>query len=283
MVLAIGGNAAMILIYCRVKELRDINNTAITFLSSSDFIRGSIIMTTKVHSQLHFVRQLGGFWCTLTAIICGFTFVFSPMTLALIGVVRYCKVVPRTANNFDLSWRKFYAMILTVFLVALFFALLPDLRITGQYTYSPSHGVCFAVWHPENEIFRSIFYILVIGLAFPVLTICYILLFRALRTHNKNITEYSTHGSQVKKSANPEHSDDGSQVKRSEDQNADCYVIENPHPFVGDKRDNETNIDDLKSDAQQSDGTVQWKSRTPCIMKLSFSTPTNIFHKSKVS
>ena len=216
-------------------------------------------MTTKVHNQLHFVQHLGEPACTFTAIVCGFTFVYSPMTLALIGVVRYCKVVPRTAKNFDLSERRFYGMAVAVFTLATIFAFLPVLKITGRYTYSPSHGVCFAEWHPDNEVFRSIFYILVIGLAFPVLTICYFLLFRALRKHNKNITEgvgmQSCHG----------RTTDGKEDK------VDCLVIENTDVKINDKEHTQAG----KTESNQTEKKISW------IKRLSTMKPPQLYIGSK--
>merc|ERR1712013_188019 len=111
------------------------------------------------------------------------------MILALIGVVRYCKVVPWTERSLKFSEKQFYSSVAVVFLVAVVFASLPIfVPMAGQYRYSPSRGVCFTDWRQENEIFRTLFYVLVIGMAFPVLSVCYVMLFKSLREHNKRIS-----------------------------------------------------------------------------------------------
>ena len=156
-------------------------------------------------------------------------------------------------------------MIIIVFLIASLFSLLPVLHITGKYTYSPSHGVCFAEWHPVNEVFRSIFYSIVIGLAFPVLIICYFLLYRALRRSNKNITE--------------NHKED-TQVGCTGEQG----VIENPHPCEDQGRyegivSNDTNHaskDDSCEKVRNKKEKPSWKK------KISFPTPLDIQNKIKV-
>ena len=190
---AVVGNLLVVLIYARCKSLRDVNNTAITVLSLSDLTRACVVITLKIHNQVTFVTSLAEPLCTLTAFVCGFTFVCSPMLLALIGVVRYCVVVPpniRTCamaglRDFRFGHGKFYLAVSGVSGIAVFFAVLPAMGVTGEYAYSPAHGVCFSDWREVNEIFRTLFYLLVIGLAFPVLITFYSMLFLALRRHSK--------------------------------------------------------------------------------------------------
>ena len=72
---------------CRAfyRELRDVNNIAITVLSVTDLLRSCIVMPTKIHNQLNMVNTMGGFPCGLTAVTSSFSFVFCPLMLAFIG------------------------------------------------------------------------------------------------------------------------------------------------------------------------------------------------------
>lgn len=189
---AIFGNMIIITIFVKFRELRNINNAAITVLSCSDLSRGVIVMTTKVYNQLRFVKselrpELEEPVCTITAVVCGFTFVFSPMVLAFIALLRYMIISPKNIGREIMSKTKFLFAIAFMFLVAITFATFPLMGIKGmgRYRYSQSHGVCFADWCDNNRTFRTIFYVVVIGIALPVLTIFYLTLFIAFRRHNK--------------------------------------------------------------------------------------------------
>merc|ERR1719450_522134 len=102
-------------------------------------------MTTKIHNQLKRVNTLHFFMCHLTALICAFSFVFSPLVLALISFIRYCKIVPPKRKCCYLTDRLFYIISTALFFVAILFSILPYLGV-GMYGYSYSHGVCFADW-----------------------------------------------------------------------------------------------------------------------------------------
>lgn len=182
--ITIPGNFLLLLIFYKYKNLRDQNNTAITMLSLTDFLRGCIVMTSKIHNQLGRVEELNRAVCHITAIVCAFSFVFCPLILALISFVRYCKIVPRGDKCWQFNNRIFHSLSCVLLLTAVLFSILPFIGV-GNYAYSASHGVCFADWREVNKVYRTIFYVLVIGIAFPVLTISYTMLYMALRKHNK--------------------------------------------------------------------------------------------------
>ena len=189
---AIFGNMIIITIFLKFRELRNLNNAAITVLALSDFSRGVIVMTTKIYNQIRFVgwakpqRPLFGEpLCTLTAIVCGFTFVFSPMILALIAVIRYLILLPQNVGRNKMTVRKLIISVGVLFSIAVLFATLPLMnKKIGTYSYSQSHGVCFTDWCYGNQDFRTVFYIVVMGIAWPILTVCYAALYIALRKYN---------------------------------------------------------------------------------------------------
>ena len=188
---AIFGNMIIITIFLKFRELQNLNNAAITVLALSDFSRGVIVMTTKIYNQIRYAGvviitgwpKLGEPLCTLTAIVCGFTFVFSPMILALIAVIRYLILLPQNVRRNKMTVRKLIISVGVLFSIALLFATLPLMNI-GTYQYSQSHGVCFTNWCNYNSTFRTIFYILVMGISWPILTVCYAALYIALRKYN---------------------------------------------------------------------------------------------------
>ena len=190
--IAVFGNFLIIIMFIRFKELRSLNNAAITILSLSDFSRGCIVMTAKLYNQIRFADSatnpvLDEPICTITAFICGFTFVFSPMILALIAVIRYYVIVPWNFGKRLLTKTRFTVVVLVLFSAAAIFATLPIMGI-GKFRYSQSHGVCFTDWCDDNRTFRTVFYIINIGVVFPILTCCYAMLFFALHKHNKDLS-----------------------------------------------------------------------------------------------
>ena len=128
----ISGNLILILLYLKFPKLRDLNNTAITMLSFTDFLRGCVVMTIKIYTQWNHVHYLDGFTCHLTALISAFSFVFSPLMLALISFVRYCKIVPHSCKKWNLTPTSFYIISSVLFTVAALFSIPPYISV-GDY------------------------------------------------------------------------------------------------------------------------------------------------------
>ncbi|XP_057292509.1 melanopsin-like [Hydractinia symbiolongicarpus] len=198
--IVIFGNLSIIVIYVKFKKVRDMNNTAVTLLSFGDFLRGTIVMPTKIFNQLTLANSLAEPLCQLTALTSAFSFVFNPMVLAMIAIIRYCKISPNVSRTFLITERRFNIACFIIFMISIAFACLPTWGV-GIYDYSIYHGVCFTDWSPENRVFRTIFYSIVVGLAFPILTTCYTLLFVELRRHKNNVlSSYNVNGSQSENS-----------------------------------------------------------------------------------
>ena len=203
------GNLLIVIIFLKHKKLRNLNNAAITLLAISDFVRGSFVVNTKIYNQLRFASKttrplLGKPICALTALASGFTLVFSPMLLALIAMIRYFIIVPSEVGREKFTKTKFKVTVLVMFSVATGFAVLPYMKV-GKYRYTQSHGVCFTDWCDDNRTYRMIFYIIVIGVSFPILTVCYVTVFIALHKYCKEMSrsfKKTTH-KDIKSSNNP--------------------------------------------------------------------------------
>lgn len=179
---AIFANFVILVIYYKNKDVRNMNNVIVTFLSMCDLIRGVVIMLIKTYNHYTLAVNLIEPLCTITAVTSAFTFVFNPLLLALIAVVRYLKIVPWNIPLLSLTFKKIYICLFSLAIIALVFAILPFFGV-GVYAYSNSHGVCFTNWENENREFRIVFYSVVVGVAFPVLTLCYTKLYFVLRQH----------------------------------------------------------------------------------------------------
>ena len=190
---AIPANCIIIVIYVRFKRLRDMNNTAITMLAITDFLRSCVLMPIKIQSQARFTSTLIEPFCAITALISAISFVFSPMVLALIAVIRCWTILPKFRQCGELTRRKFYIISVVMLTVAILFSILPYLDCNiGIYGYSEAHGVCFTNWQLKNKIYRTIFYTLVMKISLPVLLISYTLLFVSLHRRNKRFaTRYA--------------------------------------------------------------------------------------------
>ncbi|XP_066924431.1 D(2) dopamine receptor A-like [Clytia hemisphaerica] len=183
-IVVIFGNGAVILVFVFDKTIRTINNKAVTLLAMTDFLRGTLVMLPKVVTHLTVSYSLPEPICGITAVFSAFTFFFHPMVLAMIACIRYFVIVPWSRRAKYMTVTRLRIIFGIVFSSAVVFSILPYLGV-GEYKFSPYHGVCFANWEPVNRVFRSIFYVFVIGVAFPVLTFSYTKLFLMLRKHNK--------------------------------------------------------------------------------------------------
>lgn len=189
--IAIFGNLTIVILFIRFKDLRNMNNAAITVLSCSDFFRGCIIMPLKLYNQSRFAGSTSNPHidepiCSITAFLCGFTFVFSPMMLAFIAVIRYYIIKPGRYGKNVFSNLSFVGIISVVFTIAVLFSSLPMMGV-GHFRYSQSHGVCFVDWCDDNRVFRIVFYVINIFVVFPILCSCYGALFFALKRHSNHM------------------------------------------------------------------------------------------------
>lgn len=184
--LAVIGNTFIVLVFTLNKKVRNINNRVVILLAISDLMRASVVMITKTVDHYTRNKVLPEPWCGITACTSAFTFFFNPMILAMIAIVRYFIIVPWSTRAIFLTKKKIKRSLLFIFVVSVVFTLLPYFGV-GRYEYSIYHGVCFANWAPYNIVYRSIFYIVVVGIAFPVLTWCYARLFLLLKRHNDNM------------------------------------------------------------------------------------------------
>lgn len=181
---AVIGNLVIIAIYVGYKEVRSMNNLVVTISSVTDLLRAIVVMTIKSYNHLALEHDLIEPLCTITALTSAFTFVISPLLLALIAFIRYSVIVPSISQRFRLTHKRLYIMIAAIIATSSLFAMLPIFG-AGYYVYSIHHGVCFAPWMPANLAFRTIFYILVVGVSLPILTVCYVKLYFLLRKHKE--------------------------------------------------------------------------------------------------
>lgn len=185
-ILAVIGNSIIILVFALNKRVRTVNNRVVTLLAISDLLRGTVVMITKTIDHFVLYKSLSEPWCGITACTSAFTFFFNPMILAMIAIVRYFVIVPWSRRAKFLTRNRLNSILMFLFVISVLFALLPYFGV-GKYEYSISHGVCFANWAPYNREYRTIFYIVVVGIAFPVLTVCYTRLFVLLKKHNDHM------------------------------------------------------------------------------------------------
>ena len=176
------GNMVIIYVFTRNRSLQTINNIFILQLSIGDLLKALIILPTKAVTQSGRRQLTSNAFCQLTGCLSAVAFSHSAILFAAIAVVRYYKIVEPSsfAKNFSRSRVGTYSVVLLS--IVLLFSLLPIIGI-GKYEYSVHHGVCFADWSTSNAIFRIIFYMITMGMSYPVMIICYVMIFAKLRTH----------------------------------------------------------------------------------------------------
>ena len=70
------------------------NNLVVATSSMTDLLRATVVMTIKTYNQLTLKHEVIEPLCTITAVMSAFTFVVSPLLLALITFIRYNVIVP---------------------------------------------------------------------------------------------------------------------------------------------------------------------------------------------
>ena len=179
-------NAVVIYTYFKVKSLHTINNIFLCQLAFVDMTKASLILPFKVYFQFKASQLSNRYICQLTAFISSFTYLHSSALLAMIAVVRYFKLLRPFNFGHVFSKRNVAICSVLLILVSGVVSLLPVIGL-GRYQFSTYHGICFADWSSINSLYRIFFYLLTIGLNYPVLIISYGKIFLALRKHGRSI------------------------------------------------------------------------------------------------
>ena len=180
------GNALIIIAFLKTKHLQTVNNVFLFQLAIVDFTKAVFILTVKTYTQLSGEHYITGFYCPFSGFISCVTFIHSALLLAAIAVVRYIKIVKSRTFEKLFSQRRMVYYCSSLSFATTFLALLPIVGV-GRYAYSHPHGVCFTNWDSENMVFRTLFYVYVMGICYPILVFCYSFIFFSLRRHKTRI------------------------------------------------------------------------------------------------
>ena len=216
LVAAIGtcANLAVIGIFIKFKSVRNVNSTCACLLSAGDLLRSSIIMLTKTYTLVS-NTELHGIYCLFTGFISSFTFVYSPMLLAVIALCRYLAISKYAQLDYIMSKKFVWRVCSLIFIVSVLFSSLP-LWGVGNYEYSKHHGVCFTDWKPDNRVFRSLFYTISVGFTFPFLIFCYVQIFRTIHHHEK---EFAKSGRRYRRKDSGDDAEIGAKKRQSSGKN----------------------------------------------------------------
>ena len=182
------GNILIIIAFIKTKSLQTVNNVFLFQVAIVDFTKAVFILSVKAYTELADEHYVASYYCPFSGFISCITFVHSAMLLAAIAVVRYVKIV-KTRSFETMFTRKrmvYYCVGLAASTTIL--AILPLVGV-GEYAYSDYHGVCFTNWESKNAVFRSLFYVYIMGLCFPVIIFCYAYIFLSLRKHKQRILD----------------------------------------------------------------------------------------------
>ena len=180
------GNILIIVAFLKTKHLQTVNNIFLFQLAIVDFTKAVFILTVKTYTQLSENHYINGFYCPFSGFLSCVTFIHSALLLAAIAVVRYVKIVKPKAFETFFSQRRMICYCSGLAFATTLLALLPIFGV-GRYAYSHPHGVCFTNWDDENMTFRTLFYVYVMGICYPVLVFCYSFIFFTLRKHKVRI------------------------------------------------------------------------------------------------
>ena len=180
------GNILIIVAFLKTKHLQTVNNIFLFQLAIVDFTKAVFLLTVKTYTQLSEEHYINGFYCPFSGFLACVTFIHSALLLAAIAVVRYIKIVKPKAFETFFAQRRMICYCSGLAFATTLLALLPIFGV-GRYAYSHPHGVCFTNWDDENMTFRTLFYVYVMGVCYPVLVFCYSFIFFTLRKHKVRI------------------------------------------------------------------------------------------------
>ena len=209
-------NAVIIYAYFKMKSLHTINNNLLCQLAFVDLAKASLILPVKCYFQLKASQLVNEYICQLTAFISSFTYLHSSILLAVIAVVRYYKMLKpfKFEHVFSIRSISIYSALLIILNVTI--SLLPILGL-GKYEFSIYHGICFADWSSKNTLYRTLFYVLTIGLNYPVIIFSYGRIYYALKSYRKSVkarANESVRGERTEEKEGPNEAED-IEMKRS--------------------------------------------------------------------
>ncbi|XP_067876448.1 melanopsin-A [Heterodontus francisci] len=208
-ILAVGitgmlGNFLVIYAFCRSKSLRSPSNTFIINLAISDFLMSVTQAPIFFAASLHKRWIFGEKGCELYA-FCGALFgITSMITLVAIAADRYFVITRPLASIGILSKKRAVLILLGVWLYSLTWSLPP---FFGWSAYVPEGLMTSCTWDyttftPSVRAYTMLLFCFVFFIPLGIIIYCYIFIFRAILSTNRDIEKIGGNASRVSRNQN---------------------------------------------------------------------------------
>lgn len=197
-ILATIGNIILCLAIYRCRALRKIQNYYIVALALSDLILTVLCVPMGLAVVILGRWPFGDTLCQIQGILTYYFACFSVLTLTLIAINRYVKMI-RSLNIYQKAYTRNYVL-LSIAACAIFSGVFVIPFVSQRFCFHPGKLACF-VCKSRNKREQALIlgpYSVLIAMTYPVITFCYYKVFRKVRAHFTQITASSLHEDNAK-------------------------------------------------------------------------------------
>ena len=191
---AIAGNSLVFVAVYRNLQLRKVSNVYVVCLSFTDFFMGVLVFPIVDATLITGTFPGGQSLCWFQGIISFFLGISSVLTMAMIAVQRYYKVVKPSEQGSIFSTRFLVSSIVLIWSSALVIAVLLSTSGHGVH-FSQEFAMCLGIPH---RIVAICLYL--IGTVFPFcnMSLLYFKIWRFIKSHNAEMSHSNVNAEEVK-------------------------------------------------------------------------------------
>lgn len=197
-VLAMTGNIILCLAIYRCRALRKIQNYYIIALAMSDLILTVLCMPMGLAVVILGRWPFGDTLCQIQGILTYYFACFSILTLTLIAINRYIKMI-LSVNIYQKVYTRNYVL-LSIATCAIFSGLFLIPILLQWFCFHPGKLACFVCKSQSKKEQALVLgpYSVLIAMTYPVIAFCYYQVFRKVRSHFRQIAASSLHEDNAK-------------------------------------------------------------------------------------
>ena len=199
-ILAMTGNIILCLAIYRSRALRSIQNYYIMALAMSDLVLTLLCFPLGLTVVVLERWPFGDTLCQIQGSLTYYFACFSVLTMALIAVNRYIKMI-RSVNIYQKIYTKTYLLI-SIAGCAIFSGACLIPFVSQRFCFHPGKMGCF-VCKSQNKTEQAVLlvpYTVIIAMTYPVIAFCYYKVFRKVHSHFSQIAPSTLHEADAAKS-----------------------------------------------------------------------------------
>ncbi|XP_022109233.1 melatonin receptor type 1B-A-like [Acanthaster planci] len=190
--LGIFGNTLVIIAVLLSKKLRTATNAFVVSLSVADLLTCLVLPWNAAAALGRDGPPFGEWVCSVVAVVQSTTIGCSTYTLAAIGLQRLLLITRPPTYHAIYTRKKMAAWLVVTWLVPFLFTLVPPLLDVGEVGYNRKYHHCgFTSSHERSNDYDLIIAGGLYPLPLVTILVCYVLIWRHLRRHARNVTTSS--------------------------------------------------------------------------------------------